>query len=113
MTGSRPTALLSALFFHLACALVMPAAHSQTLDNGIDPRNLGKGGWIYVLNSATNRLGGNVPGVTSGPSLMSYYKNLGMQFIVVKAGNGPTNFNNNQFNSNLVSAAHSAGLKIF
>jgi hypothetical protein len=113
MTGSRPTALLSALFFHLACALVLPTAHSQTLDNGIDPRNLGKGGWIYVLNSATNRLGGNVPGVTSIPSLMSYYRNLGMQFIVTKAGNGPTNFNNNQFDSNLVAAAHLAGLKIF
>ena len=86
-------------------------------DGGINPANLGKGDWIYFLNAATNKLGGSVPSVVNLPTLMAYYKSIGMQYIIVKAGTGSTNFNGGtgapQFNSNLVHQAHSAGLLIF
>ncbi len=86
-------------------------------DGGINPANLGKGDWIYFLNSATNKLGGSVPSVVNLPTLMSYYKSVGMQYVIVKAGTGSTNFlggtGSPQFNSNLVHHAHAAGLLIF
>lgn len=77
----------------------------------VDPFNMGKGDWIYFLSMATNKLGGNVPGVTNITSLMNYERLQGMQFVVVKAGDGGTIWT--QFNSELVDAAHAAGLKIF
>jgi len=85
------------------------------MDNGVDSANLGKGDWIYFISQATNKLGGHVTTVTNIPSLMSYEKNQGISFIVVKAGEGSTNFPTTgaQFNSNLVFQAHAVGLKIF
>ncbi|MBA4150798.1 MAG: immunoglobulin domain-containing protein, partial [Verrucomicrobia bacterium] len=77
----------------------------------VDPFNMGKGDWIYFLSMATNQLGGNVPSVTDIASLMNYERLQGMQFVVVKAGDGGTIWN--QFNAELVDAAHAAGLKIF
>jgi hypothetical protein len=48
---------------------------------------------------------------------MAHFKNVGMQYVIVKAGTGSTNFNvsgsSPQFNSNLVHHAHAAGLLIF
>ncbi|MFN7138542.1 MAG: immunoglobulin domain-containing protein, partial [Limisphaerales bacterium] len=76
-----------------------------------DPFNMGKGDWIYFLSMATNKLGGNVPSVTNLTSLMNYERLQGMQFLVVKAGDGATIWD--QFNAELVTAAHNAGLKIF
>jgi Purple acid Phosphatase, N-terminal domain len=95
----------------------MAASHlgAQVLDNGVDPGNLGKGDWIYILSSATNKLGGNVPSVTDVTSLMNYEKSQGMDFVIVKAGDGANTFPSSgaQFTPSLVNAAHAAGLKIF
>jgi hypothetical protein len=109
-----------ALSFKLAlcCFLAACAAGAQPIrDGGINPANLGKGDWIYFLSAATNRLGGSVPSVVNLPTLMAWYKSVGMQYIIVKAGTGSTNFNGSgtspQFNSNLVYHAHAAGLLIF
>lgn len=86
-------------------------------DGGINPANLGKGDWIWYVSWATNKLGGAAPGVVNLPTLMSYYKARGLQYIIVKAGTGSTNFNGGgpgpQFNSDLVHHAHAAGLLIF
>ncbi len=113
MAFRRSSARISARIILVGILLVCAGKPAQALDNGVDPANLGKGDWIYFLNAATNRLGGSVPAVTDIPSLMAFYKGQAFQFLVVKAGTGSTNFNNNQFNSNLVLAAHAAGLKIF
>lgn len=118
--SSRRASRGHALSFRLAlsCFLAALAAGAQPIrDSGINPASLGKGDWIYFLNAATNRLGGSVPSVVNLPTLMAYYKSVGMQYLVVKAGTGSTNFNGGgsspQFNSNLVYHAHAAGLLIF
>ena len=101
----------------LSLSLTVIASAAAALDGGIDPANLGKGDWIYFVDHATNHLGGNVPGVHDIPGLMAWEKKQGMDFLVVKAGTGATNFNGNhkspQFDSNLVQQAHAASLKIF
>jgi hypothetical protein len=93
------------------------AAGIPIRDGGINPANLGKGDWIWYVSWATNKLGGAAPSVVNLPTLMSYYKAQGLQYIIVKAGTGSTNFNGGgsspQFNSNLVYHAHAAGLLIF
>src|SRR3954470_13188640 len=113
MTGRHLSAVRYVLLSFVACVSLLLNAQAQPLDNGIDPANLGKSDWIYFLEAATNKLGGSVPSVRNVATLMSYYKSIGMQFLVVKAGTGSTNFNNNQFSSSLVNSAHAAGLKIF
>jgi hypothetical protein len=109
-----------ALSFKLALCILLAAfaAGAQPIrDGGINPASLGKGDWIYFLSAATNRLGGSVPSVVNLPTLMAYYKSAGMQYVIVKAGTGSTNFNGSgtspQFNSNLVYHAHATGLLIF
>src|SRR5688500_15874929 len=72
---------------------IMPQMQAKLFDGGVDSENLGKGDHIYIVGYATNRMGGNVPGITDIPSLMSYEKNQGMNYIVVKAGTGSTNYN--------------------
>ncbi|EEF61713.1 fibronectin type III domain-containing protein [Pedosphaera parvula] len=109
------------LFNRLAMAGLVAGAmasnhlSAQSLDNGVEPANLGKGDWIYFLSTATNKLGGNVASVTDVASLMNYEKSQGMDFIIVKAGDGASQFPSGspQFTASLVSAAHTAGLKIF
>lgn len=97
--------------------LCVAGAEVPIRDGGINPANLGKGDWIWYVSWATNKLGGAVPEVVNLPTLMNYYKARGLQFIIVKAGTGSTNFNGGgpgpQFNSNLVHHAHAAGLLIF
>src|SRR5687768_13528582 len=91
-------------------------AFGKTLDGGVDPAKLGKGDWIYFLDAATNRLGGNVESVTNVTSLMAFYRSQGMDFLAVKAGSGANEFpsaEKPQFTSALVEAAHEAGIKIF
>ncbi len=97
---------------------LVSTSSAKIFDGGVDSENLGKGEWIFSMTSATNRLGGNVPGVNDIPSLMSYQKNQGMTHIIVKAGTGSTNYlpfgyTSPQFTSNLVYQAHVVGLKIF
>jgi hypothetical protein len=92
------------------------SSFAQLRDGGIDPKNLGKGDWIYILSSAVNQMGGNVPGVTNLASLMAYQKNQGMQYLIIKAADGHTHFPseaNPQFSAAVVDAGHAAGLKIF
>lgn len=102
----------------LALALHWPAtpAPAQLRDGGIDPWNLGKGDWIYILSDATNRLGGVVPGVTNLASLMVWEKNQGMSYLIVKAATSDTLYPtaaNPQFTAGVVNRAHAAGLLIF
>ncbi len=91
--------------------------HATALDGGVEPANLGKGDWIYFLSTAVNHVGGTVPGVYDLPSLMSFYRSEGVQFLVVKAGTGAADFNGGfnapQFDSNLVYQAHATGIRIF
>lgn len=78
------------------------------LDHGVDPANLGKGDWIWYLSSCESSLGlpaGDVQGV------IDYEKSQGMQWITVKCGDGGSIWT--QFNSDLITRAHNAGLKIF
>jgi hypothetical protein len=87
-----------------------PQLRAVVLDNGIDPANLGKGDWIYILANATSAYGG------STASLMAYEKSQGMNYLIIKAGEGDTAYPSAgapQFTSNLVNSAHAAGLKIF
>jgi len=105
----------------LACVTVvlfwqLMGRNANAADHWVNPANLGKGDWIYILNQAINQLGGGVPGVTNLSSLMIHEKNQGMQYLIIKAGDGDQLFPsaaNPQFTSNVVSAAHAAGLKVF
>lgn len=98
--------------------LTASAGLGQVLrDGGIDPANLGKGDWIYFMNAATNKLGGNVSSVTNEVSLMKYYKSQGIRYIIVKAATSATLFNGSyatpQFTSSLVNIARTNGILIF
>ena len=103
----------------LLCGLLLGlslSASGKVMDNGVDPENLGTGDWIYFLSEATNRLGGNVESVTSIPTLMSFYKSMGLDFVAVKAGTGAVDFPSSetpQFTKEVVEAAHAAGIQIF
>lgn len=107
--------LIAVLCSVLATMFAPSPASATVMDNGVDPENLGTGQWIYFMEQATNRLGGNVEGVTDIPSLMRFYKKSGVDFIIVKSGTGAQVFpeNNSQFTKELVDAAHKTGLKIF
>jgi hypothetical protein len=111
--GLGHAVLLLALLFRWPSS----AAEVPIRDGGINPANLGNGDWIWYVSWATNKLGGVAPSVVNLPTLMSYYKSQGLQYIIVKAGTGSTNFNGGgagpQFNSNLVYHAHAAGMLIF
>ena len=100
-----------------AIALSLGTARAQVRDGGVDPKNLGKGVWIYSMVDATNKLGGHIPGVTNENSLMLYFKSVGIRHMIVKAATSITLFGDckpgPQFNSNLVNAAHANGLQIF
>ena len=84
---------------------------ANTLDNGVDPANLGKGDWLWQLPTCENQLGGYVSSVTNLQSLIQWETNHGMQWITVKCGDGGSIWS--QFDANLVATAHKAGLKIF
>ena len=99
----------------LSCAALSLCA--QIRDGGIDPWNLGKGEWLYYMNSATNHLAGNVTSVTNEDSLMGYLKSQGVRYVIVKAATSDQLFTGSyrfpQFTSNLVNSAHQNGLRIF
>ncbi len=108
-----------ALWIGLAgCVLAATAGRAAPIrDGGIDPANLGKGDWIYFMQDATNKLGGNVASVTNENSLMLFYKSQGIRYFIVKAATSDYLFNGTyafpQFTANLVNIAHSHGLLIF
>ena len=89
---------------------------AQIRDGGIDPKNMGRGTWVYILPNAINGLGGNVPSVNSLSNLMTYLKNQGLQYVILKAAQADTVFTvsgNPQFTPAVVAAGHAAGLKVF
>ena len=99
----------------LACQLIH-SARAVIRDGGIDPSNLGKGDWIYILPNAVNHMGGNVPSVTDLKSMMIFLKNQGLRYIIIKAASGPTLYPsdaNPQFTAEVVNAGHAAGLWVF
>ena len=95
----------------------------MVFDGAVDPANLGKGDWIYILSEATNHLAdpgasfaASEPSVTNVQSLMDYEASLGMQWVTVKASSGSAKYPSDtapQFTLDLVLAAHRAGLQIF
>src|SRR3954449_10485975 len=75
------------------------AVQPGQLVGGVDPYNMGKGDWIWQISSAMTNTG-----TTTVPELMTYLKNRGMKWIVVKAGdanNGPVKGTWTQFNKTL------------
>ena len=112
--------------FHarLKCAAVITlmtgvifCGHAQIRDGGIDPKNLGKGVWVYSLTDATNKVGGHITSVTNLNSLMQFYRASGIRYCIVKAATSYTLFNgcygSPQFNNSLVNTAHSNGIAVF
>jgi len=101
----------------LGLAAVVLAGRAQIRDGGIDPKNLGKGVWIYSLMDATNKLGGHVASVTNLNSFLQCCKTAGLRHLIVKAATSDQLFGDcyggPQFTSNLVAAAHANGLAIF
>lgn len=61
-------------------------------------------------------MGGPVTSVSNVASLMIYQKNQGVNYLIIKAGDGAIKFPNDaspQLTSEVVNAAHAAGVKIF
>ncbi|HTD68279.1 MAG TPA: immunoglobulin domain-containing protein [Candidatus Limnocylindria bacterium] len=81
-------------------------ALSSLLDSGINPADLGKGDWIWQIPTSISVLGaGSVQG------LIDYEQSRGMKWITVKCGDGGNIWT--QFNTDLITRARAAGLKIF
>ncbi len=109
----------------LAFSLLASSARGVIRDGGVDPANLGQGGWLYLMHNATNHLSPNyISAVTNENSLFQYITNQGLRYVIVKSATGGTNFCTNYwdgsystttpvFTSNLVNIAHANGLKIF
>ncbi len=77
------------------------------LDNGVDPYHLGKGDWLWELDQCEANIG--APGNLQ--ALIDFEKNKGMQFLIVKACDCDSTWG--QFNSDLVTRCHRAGMRIF
>ncbi len=115
----RLTSRLAVVLLSLLC--VAPACRGVIRDGGIDPANLGQGGWLFLMNNATNHLAPNtIAAVTNENSLFKYMKGQGLNYVIVKAGTSGTNYWDTAysttrpvFTSNLVDLAHANGLKIF
>lgn len=91
-------------------------ASAQVRDGNINPHNLGRGSWIYILPTAVSGLGGNVPSVNTLSNLMTYLKNQGLQYVIIKAAQADGVFQaggTTQFTPEVVAAGHAAGLKVF
>lgn len=97
--------------------LLAASALGQLRDGGIDPKNLGKGVWIYSMTDATNKVGGHITSVTNITSLMQFFHVAGLRYCIIKAATSDQLFNacyaTPQFNSNLVNIAHANGIAVF
>ena len=82
------------------------ATRGPLLDNGVVATNLGKGDWIWQMPTTESHIG-----VATVQGVIDYEVSLGMKWITVKCGDGGSIWT--QFNSDLVTRAHNAGLKIF
>ena len=113
----RPTTTRRCLLYSLVLVfLSLFNSQAKIMDGGVDPANLGKGEWIYILSQALNGMNGHVPGITDVTSMMTYLKNQGVEHLIVKAGDAGYDYPssaNPQFDAALVNAAHVAGIKIF
>ncbi len=112
----RLSAILKVLFCFFFLFLFSFSSRAVIRDGGIDNMNPGRGTWIYILPNAINQLGGNVSSVSNLTSLMIYMKNQGLQYVILKAAQGDTVFNQNgspQFTPAVVQAGHAAGLKVY
>jgi hypothetical protein len=78
------------------------------LDNGVEPENLGKGDWIWVVANAEANVG-----ASSVQGLVNFEKSKGMRFVIVKGADGGDTADWTQFNSDLVTRFHAAGIKVF
>jgi hypothetical protein len=114
--------LLAKLFGALLLMLLASGPAGAVIrDGGIDPANLGQGGWLYLLHDATNHLSpNNISAVTNENSLFQYLKGQGLRYVIVKVGTSNTlwfdtsySTTSPMFTSNLVYLAHANGLKIF
>jgi hypothetical protein len=99
-------------------AAILPfASLAQVRDGGIDPKNLGKGDWVYSITDATNKLGGHIASVTNENSLMLFYKSQGVRYFIIKSGTGATLFNGcygfPQLTTYLINTAHANGILVF
>ncbi len=94
------------LFLSVLSVFASIPLFSASLDNGVDPFNLGKGDWIWEVPQSQTAIG-----VTNVQGLIDYEKNKGMQWITVKCGDGGSVWT--QFDTNIVARAHAAGMKIF
>ena len=92
----------------LGCVIGLLTSVAFPLAHGVDPNNLGKGMWIYVLSSANYNCTGSSSN-TNG--MLDYLVNHDIDWISVKCGDGTTYWS--QFSSSLVSKAHDRNLKIF
>src|SRR5882757_8615722 len=92
--------------FLLALSIGWLTPSALALDNGVDPYNLGKGDWVWIVSSSQTAVG-----ATNLQGLIDYEQNKGMQWITVKCGDGGSIFT--QFTSDLVTRTHNAGMKIF
>ena len=87
-------------------AVMLTVRPRLVLDNGVNPTNLGKGDWIWQMPQTQTRLG-----VSTVQAVIDYEKSMGFQWITVKCGNGGSIWT--QFDADLITRAHAAGLKIF
>jgi hypothetical protein len=94
--------LLSVAVLFFAGAWTSPA-----LDNGVDPYHLGKGDWLWQLDLCEQAIG--APGNLQ--ALIDFEKNKGMQFLIIKACDCDSTWG--QFNADLVTRCHQAGMKVF
>lgn len=112
------------LFLLMSITLFPMNAKAVIRDGGVDPNNLGQGGWLYIMEYSTNKMfPNNISSVTNENSLMAYLKSQGLTWVIVKAatsnllwtgrGNVPIGHPSAQFNTKLVNAAHANGLLIF
>src|SRR6266581_2005456 len=109
MTGLKALAARAVFLGGMAGLLSGVYLSAQIRDGGIDPANLGKGEWIFIMSQATNALGGNVPSVNNEVSLMKYFKGQGIQYVIVKAATSNFLYNGTysspQFTTNLCTIA--------
>lgn len=87
----------------IAFSLLFLAGNGQA---AVDPNNMGKGEWIYLVPSAKTNTG-----TSTDQQLMDYLKAKGVKWVVVKCGDYGTWYS--QFTPSLITAAHNSGLQIF
>jgi hypothetical protein len=87
----------------------MGSLEPRVLLSVVDPYNMGKGDWVWTLSNARSNTG-----TSTNLALFQYLKNKGMRWVIVKGADGTSStYGGTQFNAQLVTDAHNAGLKIF